>query len=236
MPGRVKTGVIARVMAGGSSPLRDTCRVPPRHDRRPASPLSAVIQGIGELLLTLGVVMLLFVGYELVWTDQETHRTQRDLERQFQRTATEPQRGDPIAVVRMPRLGKEWKFVVVQGVGTKELKRGPGHLPETALPGDVGNFAVAGHRVTYAHPFHDLGKVRAGDKIYVSTRDARFTYTVTEKLVVLPGETEVAAPVPGDPDATPTARMLTFITCNPKYSARERLVVHAKLTSAPGGS
>lgn len=211
--------------------MGDTWPVRYTSHRRPHL-TSTLLHGLAEILLTVGVVVLLFVGYQTLWTDQETQHTQRKLQREFptQDHKTEkPDSGDPLAVLRMPRLGADWKFVAVEGTGIDELKRGPGHIRYTALPGEIGNFAVAGHRVTYARPFWNLNRAREGDKIYVTTPTTRLTYRVSEKQVVSPRDTDAVAPVPGHPNMRPTKRLLTFVTCHPRYSARERLVVHAEL-------
>jgi sortase A len=142
--------------------------------------------------------------------------------------------GEGLAVLRVPRLG-DWNDeppVVVEGVSVADLKRGPGHMPGTALPGEVGNVVLSGHRTTYGAPFQRLDELDPGDAVVLETRDSWFTYTVTGARIVAPTAVEVAYPVPGDRGATPTERLLTLTTCHPEYSARERLVVSAQLAAA----
>jgi sortase A len=220
-----------------------------------------VARGLGQLLITLGVVILLFVGYELWWTGFYTERAQhtltQDLRNTWQGNAPDvstitPDKvklGSGVAVLYIPRFGRHYHFVVVEGVSTADLQKGPGHYPGTALPGQLGNFYVAGHRTTYLHPFNQIAKLRPGDQIVLETKNMWFTYTVENipgtkipwKEIVDP--TDVAAavyPVPDQPDPNkkPTLRLLTFSSCHPEYSARYRYVVHAMLTStlkkAPG--
>jgi sortase A len=110
------------------------------------------------------------------------------------------------------------------------------------MPGQVGNFAVAGHRTTYLHPFYNINELKPGDAIVLETRSTWFTYRVGDiphtaasyQEVVAPTDVSVAYPVPDqpDPDATPTQRVLTFTSCNPRYSAAQRIVVHALLASS----
>jgi len=143
-------------------------------------------------------------------------------------------RGEALAVLRIPRLG-DWNDdppVVVEGVGVPDLKKGPGHMPGTALPGELGNVVLSGHRTTYGAPFERLDELQPGDAVVVETRDIWFTYTVRGSQVVAPSAVEVTHPVPGDPDAEPTQRLLTMTTCHPKYSARQRLIVSAELTAS----
>jgi len=141
--------------------------------------------------------------------------------------------GSGIAVLRIPRLG-DWNDrppVVVEGVSTADLKKGPGHMPATALPGELGNVVLSGHRTTYGAPFERLDELRQGDAVVVETRDTWFTYTVTGTRIVRPSAVEVTYPVPGDRGAAPTERLLTMTTCHPRFSARQRMVVAAELTA-----
>jgi len=146
--------------------------------------------------------------------------------------------GTGFAVLRIPRLGA-WNDrppVVVEGVGTAELKKGPGHIPGTALPGEVGNTVLSGHRTTYGAPFERLDELLPGDAVVLETRDTWFTYTVTGTRIVRPSAVEVTWPVPGDRGATPSERLLTMTTCHPRFSARQRMVVSAELTATDAKS
>lgn len=116
----------------------------------------------------------------------------------------------------------ELDAVVVRGVDTEALKRGPGWMPYTDVPGPTGNVGIAGHRTTYGAPFRRLDELVSGDTIYLYSPYRRYTYVVTEKLEVTPDRTEVV-------DSTEEP-MLTLSACHPPYSARLRLIVHAELT------
>jgi sortase A len=110
------------------------------------------------------------------------------------------------------------------------------------MPGQVGNFAVAGHRTTYEHPFYSINRLHTGDAIVIETRTTWFTYTVENipgtraryQEIVSPDDTSVAYPVPDQPNPSlaPTQRVLTFTSCNPRYSASQRIVIHALLTAS----
>lgn len=115
---------------------------------------------------------------------------------------------------------------VVDGVGYDDLTRGPGHYPHSALPGEAGNFAVAGHRTTYGAPFFSLDELEAGDRIRVTDRSGRqHVYEFAARRVVGPDEAWVLGDDPLD-----TGRpVLTLTTCHPRFSAAERLIVFAKL-------
>jgi sortase A len=121
--------------------------------------------------------------------------------------------------------------VIVEGVSVADLRVGPGHYPGTALPGQVGNFAVAGHRATHGNGFMRLNELVPGDLVVVEVQDAWLTYRVTGHEVVDPSDVSVIAPVPGDPGVPPTQPLITLTTCDPWYSAAHRLIVHGKLQS-----
>ena len=127
-------------------------------------------------------------------------------------------------MIEIPRIGLN--MVVVQGVDTADLESGPGHYPDTADPWeDKGRVGIAGHRTTYLHPFFDLNQVQPGDMITLQTARGTFTYTVTKNFV-LPADT---AGVVLNQTKAPT---LVLTTCNPRYSASERLIVEADRVSS----
>ncbi|WP_459644424.1 class E sortase [Kineococcus sp. NUM-3379] len=225
----------------------------PAAPRRPAWQVAASL--VGEVLLTAGVLVLLFVGWQVWWTDLTSGRVQRatvtDLERTWQAAATAPApgastpapapartvdttppQGEAFAILYVPRFGERYAVPVVEGTGAEALKGGVGHYDDTAGPGEVGNFALAGHRVTYGRPFHLIADLREGDPVVVATATDWFTYRVTRWQVVSPSAVRVIAPVPDRPGEAPTRRLLTLTACHPMNSARERYVVHAELESA----
>lgn len=215
--------------------------------------MRVTIAAIGRTLVTLGLLILLFVGYQLWGTGAFQARAQDRLESRFSdlrsgiattdpptTDSTEPdgtptttaapgpgapgelppiEAGDPIAVIQIPEIGVD--EIVVQGTGRKDLQKGPGHYPATPLPGQIGNAAIAGHRTTYGAPFFRLDELEPGDEIIATSLLGDYVYVVTELLVVKPTDVWVV-------DNTPDAQ-LTLTTCHPKYSARERLVVKARL-------
>lgn len=134
------------------------------------------------------------------------------------------QEGDPIARIEMPTIGVD--NIVVAGVEKSDLKKGPGHYPETPMPGQLGNAAIAGHRTTYGQPFFDVDKLRVGDEIIVTTVDGRYVYRVTGQQIVSPSDYEVVSTV------DPTKATLTLTSCHPKYTARERIIITSELDTA----
>jgi sortase (surface protein transpeptidase) len=218
-----------------------------------------VARTLGELLVTGGLVVLLFVVYEVYVTDLLTDRRQDSLSRELQEQwedggedAPAPREslvGDAFAVLHIPRFGADYERVVLEGTTETELAQGPGHYVGTAMPGEQGNLALAGHRVGKGSPFLDLDQLRPGEPIVVETRTMWFVYRVLGdprtgsfdgdpsgipgQQIVGPADIDVISPTPGAAaDAPATGAYLTLTTCHPRYSARQRLIIHAALDGA----
>ena len=230
--------------------------------RAPGDRWRLVARSLGELLVTVGVVLLLFVVYELWVTDLLNAKAQGELEHTLHDrwSASAPLApgttddgpfavGQAFAILHIPRLGADYHRVVVEGTGQAQLAQGPGHYLGTAFPGEKGNVSLAGHRVGRGSPFLDLDELRPGDPIIVETRTSWFVYRVLGdpasgtfgtdasgipgREVVLPTDLAVISPTPDAVrTAPPSGSYLTLTTCNPKFSARQRLVIHAKLDGA----
>jgi sortase A len=126
--------------------------------------------------------------------------------------------GNAVAILKIPRI--HLNIVVVEGTDTESLKRGPGHYADTAYPWqDHGRVGIAGHRTTYLHPFYDLNEMKLGDPIVLETEYGTFRYEVARVFVITPDNSSVL-----DQTKNPT---LVLTTCNPRYSAAERLIVVA---------
>ncbi len=230
---------------------------PPARYREPV--LGRILGGIGRVLITAGLFILGFVAFQLWGTGIETARGQSQLteslaaevegadattvdltslsEQLAERDPATapptppPPEGEPVGVIAIPRIGLE--AVVVEGVSKEDLKKGPGHYPGTPLPGQAGNAGVAGHRTTYGAPFNRIDELEPGDEIRVVTPQGGFTYEVVPApgtpeqawYAVLPSQVEVLDDM-GD-------NRITLTACHPKYSARERIIVHAVLQTTP---
>ncbi len=210
--------------------------------RRASSRGWAVVGVLGELLVTLGAVLLLFVVYQLWWTNVEADRASQqisqELTQQWEATPApkpsvkvKPIPGNAFALMYIPRLSKSvWGTPVLEGVQPPQLAQGLGHYPGTALPGEVGNFAVAGHRATNGEPLKDIDKLKAGDEVIVQTETQWFTYTLDKDAIVAPSATWTIEPVPGHPDQEPTERLITLTTCNPRWASTQRWIWWGTLT------
>jgi sortase A len=221
--------------------------------------VATVIGWTGRMMIRAGILVLLFVVYQLWGTAIHTARAQDRLEDEFEElvaaasttttadaatTPLEPSPapadipppapGEPIGRIRIPTIGVD--FYLLEGVDLGYLESGPGHFPNTPLPGQPGNAALAGHRTTYAAPFHRLDELDPGDQITVDTVQGTFTYEV------MPQEGEAGEPPEGHFIVQPTQveilddvgdDRLTLMACHPKYSAAQRIVVSARLVSNP---
>ena len=129
--------------------------------------------------------------------------------------------GDAVARIDVPAIGVN--DIVVAGVTRDDLKRGPGHFPETPLPGQLGNVAIAGHRTTYGQPFHNVDNLNPGDDIVMTTPNGTFVYSVVTTQIVAPSDYQVVA------TSDPGRATLTLVSCHPKWTTRDRIVVTAEL-------
>jgi sortase A len=129
--------------------------------------------------------------------------------------------GDAIARIEIPRIGVN--DIVVAGVAKSDLKKGPGHYPETPLPGQLGNAAIAGHRTTYGQPFFSVDKLRPGDEIVVTTLTSTYVYRVTGQSIVGPSDYQVVATTDSN------VATLTLTSCHPKWTARQRIIITSEL-------
>jgi len=232
---------------------------------------------LGRVLIVLGLLMFLFVAYQLWGTGIETARAQNRLEDQFaelledradeapaittpppttqsstpgttpttepttvaptttptpvpapEQNLPTPERGDVIAKLLIPSIDVDW--FVVSGVSRDDLKHGPGHFRDTPFPGQLGNAAIAGHRTTSGAPFGNLDRVGAGDDIEVTlTNGERYVYVVTGSEVVSPSDYHVIS------DSDPDRATLTLVTCHPRWTSENRLIVYADLDQARSG-
>jgi sortase A len=132
-----------------------------------------------------------------------------------------PLPGDAIAEIEIPSIGVS--EYVVEGTGTDDLRKGPGHYPETPLPGGRGTAAIAGHRTTYGAPFRDIDDLKPGQRIVLDTPTARYVYRVTDNRIVDDQDLSVLDPV--------GYRQLILSACHPLYSAEQRVIVFARQVS-----
>jgi len=230
--------------------------------RRAARPGAAprrrlsVIGVLGEVLITAGAIVALFLGW-YVWFDdivsgeqqqQAAVEVQQELQQQWERGegVTKPSAdpgepvvapladaGDVFATLIIPRFGEDYVRPITGGVDPATVlnnrQRGIGHYLDTQMPGDLGNFAIAAHRTTYGAPFAQIADLRVGDRVYVETADGWYEYAFRGLEYVWPTGVDVLAPVPTAPALAATDRVLTMTSCNPRFSTAERIIAYAVL-------
>lgn len=236
--------------------------------RHPPSVVTRCVRGLGQLMLTVGYVVLLLAVYE-VWVSELLSDRRQDSVAEALREEWDvppalpvpaaapvvvppvvaPAAGEAFAFLHIPRLGADWSRAVIEGTDPVDLNQGPGHYTGTAMPGELGNVALAGHRVGRGSSFLYIDELRPGDPIIVETPAAWYVYRVLGdpasgsftgdpsgipgQQIVRPDDIQVVAPTPNGPvGGPPTGAYLTLTTCHPEYSARERLIVHAALDGA----
>ncbi len=210
--------------------------------------LNRVLRGLGWTFISIGVLVLLYLVYSLLYTNRATDQAQSEIAEDWlaidegqglpgeggDGAAKQLAPGTAVAALEFRRPGSNEPIVrknplyVIQGVTLADLQRGPGHYPGTAMPGQKGNFAVAGHRTTYGAPFFNLDQLRKGDDVRVTRRDGKkVVYRVHTQQIVAPGDTWVIEPDP----LKRGKKTLTLTTCNPRFSNAERLIVFAELVT-----
>ncbi|SDB88524.1 sortase A [Sanguibacter gelidistatuariae] len=219
---------------------------------KPHQSLALRITGVvGELMITVGVLLALFVVWQLWWTDVTAARAREatlvaqgwDAPPLTVAPAADLPTGDPpvlgpvpvgdvFARLYVPRFGADYEVPIASGVDKRTIldTGNIGHYPETAMPGDLGNFSLAAHRTTYSKPFNQIADLQPGDAIVVRTEDAWYVYEATESLIVMPSQVEVISPIPGllPGEEIPelTERYITLTSCHPMFSARQRFITH----------
>jgi sortase A len=199
---------------------------------------------VGEISLTFGLLAMLLAAYMVYGKPMEISRAQARLSEALDHqwatipaptgepAAPQPEPavtdGQPASRLHSPAMEARW--VVVEGVSQRALRKGPGHYPTSAAPGELGNFAVAGHRIPSI--FWDLDVLRPGDPVVVETRSRWYVYRVLGTRIVRPDHHGVLADDPFEPGAPATRRLLTLTTCHPLLNNYERLIVHAELDRA----
>ena len=196
-----------------------------------SSIFTRILGVIGKVCIFAGLILIAFSGYQLWGTGIAERQAQNSLEKTFEaRRAPTPQfvipkYGEVAGKLSIESIGLS-KMIVV-GVDYKNLEKGPGIFPGSPLPGHPGNLAIAGHRNTFGAPFEKLNEVQEGDKIEVTTAEGTFTYIAYGDPTIVPATAvEVATTV------DPTRTTLTLITCHPKWTSTNRLIVTAEIVAA----
>jgi sortase A len=202
-------------------------------------------------MMLAGLVLLGYVGWQFWGTNWTSHREQRqvtsDLEQQWAKPGPALQKlqprfvpkGKASALIRIPKFGRKYVVPVLEGTSTDVLARGYGHFAHTAQPGQVGNYALAAHRITHGEPLRRMPELRPGDRVIVETVSDTYTYrldTNPNSLVVPFTGVWVLNPVPKNPEKggtqpaqRPGQRLITLTTCSELFHTDNRMIAFGHL-------
>ncbi|CAM5494904.1 class E sortase [Streptomyces aurantiogriseus] len=223
---------------------RPLSRVEARRQARARKPSAAVVasRAVGEVFITTGVLMLLFVTYQLWWTNVRAHaqadKEASSLQDDWANGKRNPgtfSPGQGFALLHIPKL--DVVVPIAEGISNKKVldKGMVGHYGEdplkTAMPdAKTGNFGLAGHRNTHGEPFRYINRLQPGDAIVVETQDEYYVYKMASMLpVTAPSNVSVLDPVPKDSGFTGPGRYITLTTCTPEFTSKYRLIVWGKM-------
>ncbi|HJF13784.1 MAG TPA: class E sortase [Enteractinococcus helveticum] len=229
----------------GVQPLtrRQAHRQSTRRKRRKRPPRPTFLGVVGELLITAGIFVLLFVVWELYWTnlganrDAQAHRETISESFSEHYTGFDGNGADPAVpgvpgeawgLLYVPRFGPDYSVPVLEGTGTEIDSAVLGRYENSPAPGEEGNLALAGHRQTYGAVLWDMDQLQEGDRLYLQTANGWWVYETRKVHIVQPSAVEVLDPNPLDPGGPADGQWLTLTTCHPPYTVLERMITHAE--------
>src|SRR5680860_380952 len=191
--------------------------------------MRAVLRFIAAVMMTSGVLLIADASVTLAWqepisalmAERQQDMLAADLTKPPARVLRrKPLKGDAIGKIELPSINRS--YFMVEGTDTGSLRKGPGHYPDTPLPGERGTVAIAGDRTTYGAPFRKIDQLAKGDRIVLSMPDGRYLYRVEQQQIVEPTALWVTDPV--------GYQRLVLSACHPLHSAAQRIVVFARFT------
>lgn len=214
--------------------------------KRIGTPRITWISLTGEILITLGMILLLYVGWQVfvsdpVFAKQQQYQAERfvpsttTLKPEFSKISDKLAQGKVFGKIYVPRFKNDYVRLIGQGTfqAVTLNKIGPGHYLSSQWPGQEGNFAIAAHRTSHGAPFNKIDTLKVGDKVYVETNDSWFTYEYRETAIVEPTRVGVIAKVPqGMTGAHKGGKYMTMTSCHPKWSNKQRIVVWLELVDS----
>lgn len=244
-------------VASAAPPTGGRRTAPPRGARSARVPKKTrprrrvtVVGVLGELLITAGVIVLAFIGWQQYLDDliigHQLYGSSTQQEAEWDKSAdkgTVPKPADPaappvmasdianaqrFALLIIPRFGVDYSRPIAQGVGAKDVLNhyNLGHYPTTQMPGAVGNFAIASHRKAYGGNLEHINELQVGDHIFVATQDGWYQYEFRNLQYVQASAVDILDPVPEQPALQATDRMITLQSCNPFFSTAERIIAY----------
>lgn len=194
--------------------------------------LTKALRLTGELLIVAAIVIGLWLVYENAVTNTIAKNSAAaavtKLEQNWRADdQIKPQQHEAFALLYIPRLRSDvWGIPVIEGISQPDLVSGVGHYPQSDLPGQYGNFAIAGHRVTHGQPFYDFPKLRSGDSVFVQTKTTWYEYRLFASKFVTPNDAYVVGRNPGVdlPADASRLNLITLTTCDPAWNSYRRWI------------
>lgn len=195
-----------------------------------------LVTWFGVSLILAGLGVMAWFAWQYFGTNVVAKQKQAEIKQTLTIDWGKGIESDAMGLLRVKRFGSDYEVPIVKGVDADALSKGVGWDPDTDKPGEIGNFVIAGHRVTHGEPFAKFPKLRKGDRVVVETRTAIRTYRLRNSgtsITVDFTEAWPLWPVP-DPKARavkPTEEVLTMVTCSELFHTRNRSVVIGDLIS-----
>ncbi|MBC7633327.1 class E sortase [Aeromicrobium sp.] len=205
-------------------------------ERPPTKVGRRLMTGFGITLILVGLGFLLYCAWQYFGTNIVSKNKQADIKQSLSQDWGKGIDSDAIGLLRVKRFGSKYEVPIVKGFDDRALARGVGWDPKSARPGQIGNFAIAAHRVTHGEPFRDFLKLRKGDKVVVETRTNIYTYRLRNNGDSITVDFTVGWPLQRVPDPRyrnqrPTRAVITMLTCSELFHTRNRNVVIGDLVS-----
>lgn len=196
-----------------------------------------ILNALSDVLITFAIFAIMFAGYQTVWSMYVSQSNVAEAKAEVQLKWTEAPAAEPelhkgFALVYIPRLkDKVWELPITRGVDPDDLISGLGHYPDNALPGEKGNFAMAGHRATYGEPLANIDQLRQDDEVIIQTAGNWYVYKLVLDEIVEPDAMWVLDPNPGGiVNKTGVEEMITITTCHPRWGSTQRWIWWGVLT------
>jgi len=196
-----------------------------------------VMMVLSDALITFAIFAIMYAGYQTVWSNQVSQKNVAQAKAEVElkwveAPAAEPEIHQGFALAYIPRLqNKVWELPVTKGVEPEDLISGFGYYPENALPGEKGNFGLAGHRSTYGEPLANIDQLQQDDEVIIQTAENWYVYKLILDEIVEPDATWVLDPNPGGiVNKTGVEEMITLTTCHPRWGSTERWIWWGVLT------
>ena len=196
-----------------------------------------ILNALSDVLITFAIFAIMFAGYQTVWSMYVSQSNVAEAKAEVQLKWTEAPAAEPelhkgFALIYIPRLkDKVWELPITRGVDPEDLISGLGHYPDNALPGEKGNFAMAGHRATYGEPLANIDQLRQDDEVIIQTAGNWYVYKLVLDEIVEPDAMWVLDENPGGiVNKTGVEEMITLTTCHPRWGSTERWIWWGVLT------